>query len=148
VSVEYGCSTVEMKTGKQTERDGETCFRDAFGDVAGFVGFDYQTRTRVNLLKPTYAGPKSKPENAATDIAPDRGKPWERYAACAEGQTLMSRCKHAGIALDEAKAAADGWTPAGPLPALPTVAKGAVLEPGDQVCRSVYDWITTAASKV
>jgi hypothetical protein len=32
-SVEYGCNTEDLATGKTTERDGGTCFKDAFRSV-------------------------------------------------------------------------------------------------------------------
>ena len=41
---------------------------------------------------------------------------------------------------NDAKAAADGWTPVGPLPTLPALPKGAELQPDEQVCRIVYQW--------
>lgn len=87
-SVEYGCSTEDLATGKTTERDGGTCFKDAFGSVTEFVGFDDNTHTRLNLPKPVYAGGTSQPVNADNGIAPDHGKPWERYAACAQAAKL------------------------------------------------------------
>jgi hypothetical protein len=95
--VEYGCNTLELETGKKTERDAQTCFNDAFGDVAGFVGFDYETRTRLNLLNPELYRPNGAPQDSLTGIAPDRGKPWERYADCQEGERLVALCNQANI---------------------------------------------------
>jgi hypothetical protein len=74
-SVEYGCSTEDLETGKTAERDGGTCFKDAFGSVTEFVGFDDNTHTRLNLPKPIYAGGNSQPVKADNGIAPDHGKP-------------------------------------------------------------------------
>jgi hypothetical protein len=138
--VEYRCSTLDMDTGKETERDHAICFNEEFGDVAEFVGFDDETHTRLNLPKPTYTGAPFKPLDAANGIAPDHGEPWEKYGACAQASKLLPVCKQKGIALDDAKAAADGWTPVGPLPTLPALPKGAELQPDEQVCRIVYQW--------
>jgi hypothetical protein len=57
VDVEYSCSTIDSDTRRETERDPQTCFKDAFGTVSGFVGLDRQTRTRLNLLKPVFRPP-------------------------------------------------------------------------------------------
>jgi hypothetical protein len=139
-SVEYGCSNEDLATGKTTERDGETCFKDAFGNVTDFVGFDDNTHTRLNLPKPVYAGGTSQPAKADNGMAPDRGKPWERYAACAQATKLVPVCKQQRIALEDGKAAADGWTPVGPLPAIPPLPNGFNLDPGEANCRMAYQW--------
>ena len=138
--VEYGCSTIDMDTGKKTERDDANCFKEEFGDVAEFVGFDDETHTRLNLPKPTYTGAPFKPVDAANGIAPDRGEPWEKYSACAQASKLVPVCKQKGFALDYAKAAADGWTPVGPLPALPVPPKGYTLDASEDDCRTAYQW--------
>ena len=52
VTVERSCSTIDSETRHETERDPQTCFKDAFGTVVDFVGLDSQTRTRLNLPKP------------------------------------------------------------------------------------------------
>jgi hypothetical protein len=71
-----------------------------------------------NLPKPVFRGGKAESTDAASGIAPDRGKPWEKYGACAQASKLLPMCTQRGIALNEAKAAAGGWTPVGPLPAV------------------------------
>ena len=58
VEVERSCSTIDSETRRETERDPQTCFKDAFGSVVGFVGLDSQTRTRLNLLKPVLSTPQ------------------------------------------------------------------------------------------
>lgn len=52
IEADRSCSTIDTETRRETERDPQTCFKDAFGTAVGFVGLDYQTRTRLNLLKP------------------------------------------------------------------------------------------------
>jgi len=79
-SLKYSCSNIELETGKETERDPQSCFKDAFGTVAGFIGLDYATRTRLNLLKPTFSTPKSKQANLAGFTAPQRGDIFDRVA--------------------------------------------------------------------
>lgn len=139
-SIEYGCSDEDLETGKTTERDGPTCFKDAFGDVTDFVGFDDATHTRLNLPKPVFYGGSSQPKDTGNGIAPDHGKPWERYGACEQATRLVPVCKQKGIALEDAKAAADGWTLAGPLPEIPPLPEGFNLDPGEANCRIVYEW--------
>ena len=92
-SMEYSCSEENLDTGKTTEREGKECFQDAFGDVSEFVAFDYDSRTRLNLPKPTfYAGTEQTPKPAANSVAPDfipasaavapdNAKPWNKYWA-------------------------------------------------------------------
>jgi hypothetical protein len=104
--IEYGCSTEDLESGKRTERDGGACFKDAFGDVTEFVGFDDNTHTRLNLPKPTYIGGNSDPVSTDNGVAPDHGKPWERYQACAQASKLVPVCRQKGIALEDAKATA------------------------------------------
>ena len=141
-NVEYGCSDEDLATGKTTERDGAACFRDAFGGVAGLVGFDDSTHTRVDLPMPVfYGGSSSEPVSKSSGgMAPDRGKPWERYAACAQATKLVPACREKRIAIDAADAAAGGWTPVGPLPSIATLPKGFDLEPGESTCRMAYEW--------
>ncbi len=55
VSVEWSCGETDFDTHRETERDPQTCFKEAFGTLLGFVGLDYQTRIRLNLLKPVLA---------------------------------------------------------------------------------------------
>jgi hypothetical protein len=74
-SMEYGCSDEDMATGKTTERDGATCFKDAFGNVTDFVGFDDATHTRLNLPKPIFYGGTAEPAKTGVGMAPGRGKP-------------------------------------------------------------------------
>ena len=74
-SIEYGCGDEDLETGKTTERDGPTCFKDAFGNVTEFVGFDDSTHTRLNLPKPVFYAGSSQPKDANNGMAPDRGKP-------------------------------------------------------------------------
>ena len=57
VRVEYGCGVWD-ENDRMTERDPQTCFKDAFDGIEGFVGLDYQTRTRLNLRKPVLSSPK------------------------------------------------------------------------------------------
>ncbi|MGA2898597.1 MAG: hypothetical protein ABSE27_13515 [Acidobacteriaceae bacterium] len=53
--VEYSCGVTDMGTGKKTERPEQECFNDEFGHVAGFVGFDFATHTRLDLPRPTFS---------------------------------------------------------------------------------------------
>ncbi len=57
-SIEYGCDSAEMKKSKETALDGDDCFKDEFGDVTDFVGFDDDSHTRLNLPKPSYVAAK------------------------------------------------------------------------------------------
>ncbi len=113
----------------------------------GFVLYDDTTKYQINFPKPALLqGAQTdldvKESESIQEYAPDRGKPWERYAACAEGQKLLPSCREGKFALDEAKAIAAGWEPVSPLLTLPTIPKGATLEPGEQVCKAVYEWDT------
>jgi hypothetical protein len=49
-------------------------------------------------------------------------------------------CKQQRIELEDAKAAADGWMPVGPLPTIPPLPNGFNLDTGDANCRMAYQW--------
>jgi hypothetical protein len=139
-----------LDTGATTEREGKDCFQDAFGDVLEFVVFDHDSRLRLDLPKPTfYAGkesgsktPNSSPLDfvpASAAVAPDNGKPWDQYWACGEAKRLVPICKESKIELEQAKASADGWITR-PLPTLVRPPSGATLQPGPEICRTMYQW--------
>jgi hypothetical protein len=113
--------------------------------LLGFVLYDDATKYQINFPKPALLqGSQTdldvKESSSIDGFAPDRGKPWEKYAACAEKDRLLPLCKQAKINLSYASAAAAGWTTVGPLSTLPVPPVGATLEPGEQVCKTVYEW--------
>lgn len=140
-SIESSCRDENLDTGITRERDGKECFQDALGDVSEFVAFDYDSRIRLNLPKPVfYAGAEPAPKASTKAIAPDNAEPWDVYWACSEAHRLAPICKRSKIAVDEAKASADGWTPVGKLPTLVRPPKDYVLEPTAETCRIMYQW--------
>lgn len=138
-SIEYGCSDEDLETGKTTERDGPTCFKDAFGDVTGFVGFDDSTHTRLNLPKPVFYGGSSAPVNASKDLPPDKGDIFNRVAGCQKAERLANLCKaqHINVGKDNV-AFYNGWET--PLPSLPTPPTGYELDPSPSDCGTAYQW--------
>jgi hypothetical protein len=113
--------------------------------LLGFVLYDYATKYQIDFPKPapvegSHTDLDVKESSSIDGFAPDRGKPWEKYAACAEKDRLLPLCKKAKINLPYASAAAAGWTPVGPLTALPVPPVGYTLEPDEQICKTVYEW--------
>jgi hypothetical protein len=126
-----------------------TCFNNYFADDAEIVVFDDAQKYEIHIPIPALtlpnnqnldAKPKSSTTESANSYAPDRGEPWERYAACAEGERLVPLCKKAHIANADAKDTADGWITVGSLPSLPKVPKEYKLDPDPQTCRTAYEW--------
>lgn len=112
--------------------------------LLGFVLYDDATKYQINFPKPALVQAAltnlDTKESAPKDgFAPDRGQPWEKYAACAEKDRLVPLCKKAKINLSYTAAAASGWTPAGPLNTLPIPPVGLYLLPDEEVCKTVYD---------
>jgi len=59
VKMEFGCDTVDLKTGKILEKeDPERCLARAFADSNGLVLFDYDNHLEIALSKPVLAKPK------------------------------------------------------------------------------------------
>jgi hypothetical protein len=113
--------------------------------LLGFVLYDDASKYQINFPKPamvegSHTDLDVKESSSIDGFAPDRGKPWEKYAACAERDRLLPLCKKANIEPSYAAAAADGWTPVGPLSTLPVPPVGYTLEPDKDVCKTVYDW--------
>src|ERR1035437_1615734 len=140
-SIESSCREENVDTGITRERDGKECFQDALGDVSEFVAFDYDSRIRLNLPKPSfYAGAESTPKTSSNGIAPDNAKPWDEAWACSEAKRLTPICKQSKIELDQSQASAGGWTPVGPLPTLLRPPKGYLLDPTPETCKIMYQW--------
>jgi hypothetical protein len=113
--------------------------------LLGFVLYDDATKYQINFPKPallrgTLTDLNVKNPTSIDGFAPDRGKPWEKYAACAEKDRLLPLCKNAKINLSYASAAAAGWMPVGPLTALPVPPVGTTLEPDEEICKTIYEW--------
>ena len=139
--IESSCREGDSDTGIIRERDGKECFKDALGDISEFVAFDYDSRIRLNLPKPSfYAGTESTSKTSSNGIAPDNAKPWDEAWACSEAQRLTPICKQSKIELDQARASADGWTPVGPLPTQLRPPMGLVLDPSVETCTIMYQW--------
>jgi hypothetical protein len=52
IDADYKCGILDLATGDETERDEATCYRDAFGDVIGFVALDEGNKIEISLPKP------------------------------------------------------------------------------------------------
>ena len=115
-TIESSCREMNEDKEVTRERDGKECFHDALGDASEFVAFDYDSRIRLNLPKPSfYGGTEPTPKTSSNGIAPDNAKPWDEYWACSEAKRLTPICKASKIELDQAQASEGGWTPVGPL---------------------------------
>ena len=140
-SMEWGCREWNLDTGIARELDGKECFQNALGDVSEFVVYDYDSRIRLNLPKPSfYAGAESTSKTSSNGVAPDNAKPWDEYWACSEAQRLTPICKKAKIELDQAQASEGGWTLVGPLPTMVRPPKDLVLLPSAETCKIMYQW--------
>lgn len=54
-NIEYSCGSLDLATGKETQRPAQECFDEKFGHTAGLVGFDNSTHIRIDLPKPTFS---------------------------------------------------------------------------------------------
>ncbi|HZB87319.1 MAG TPA: hypothetical protein VE291_01560 [Terracidiphilus sp.] len=73
--IESSCREEDIDTGITRERDGKECFQDALGDVSEFVVYDYGSRIRLSLPKPSfYAGAESTSKSSSKGTAPDNAK--------------------------------------------------------------------------
>lgn len=111
----------------------------------GFVVYDDTTKYQIEFPKPPLLQGKMteldvSPAPVLGGFAPDIGTQYEKYAACEESQRLEPLCRKGNIATADGVAARDGWTPVGPLPRLPLPPMGAILEPGVETCKAVYQW--------
>jgi hypothetical protein len=136
VDVEYSCTSVDMVTDKRTDRDPQTCFNEEFGTTESLVGFDDETHTRLNLMKPTFAAPASHKEQGSS--AKGRTDPYAAIAKpypCDDAKKLASACR-----LKEFRpspTSGDGWQP---MPDFPVAPKSAELVPNKHVCDIAFRW--------
>jgi len=70
-SIESSCREENMDTGITRERDGKECFQDALGDISEFVVYDYDSRIRLNLPKPSFYAGKEQPSKTLNIPTPD-----------------------------------------------------------------------------
>jgi hypothetical protein len=138
---DYSCSNFD-EVGRETEREVETCFHDAFGNVSGFVALDEDKRIRINLPKPELKLSKrevSAPDRQNPTTRPDKGDARERAAGCYRANDLVSRCNTTRIQLPkDSFAAHGGW--ADNMADLPEPPKGYKLDPSSKTCEIAKEW--------
>jgi hypothetical protein len=138
-SIEWSCREGDPDMKITKERDGKECYQDALGDVSEIVAFDYDSRIRLNLPKPSfYAGAESTSKDSSDGIAPDNAKPWDEAWACLEARRLAPICKQSKIELDQAQ----GFErhEISPLPTMVRPPKGLTLLPSAETCKVMYQW--------
>ena len=136
VDKEYSCGITELETGKVTERDPQACFDDAFGAYNGFVGLDYDTRTRLNLMQPTL--PPASSQKAQEPSEKPKDDPYAAIAKpdpCEPAKRLASACRTKGFR--PTPSSGNGWQP---MPDFPSVPRGAELVPDQNVCNIAFQW--------
>ncbi len=137
--IEASCGDRDMETGVTTQRDSQTCYRDAVGSDSGFLILDYSNHLRIELPRPTLIPTPSNPPVQTTEVPPDKGDIFDRVAGCQRAERLINVCRAGHI-----KARKDEFSDLGgfptPLPTLPASSSSSEQGADPTVCGTAYAW--------
>jgi hypothetical protein len=141
VIVDFGCYIHDA--GHETLDDPEKCFQSFLTDSVGYVALDDVNRIRIDLPKPSWQGPKGRPEARKEPpskmLPPNKGTWFDQVDACDEATRLVNLCKQKGIRPTEHSFAALGGY-ADNLKSLPIPPGGFQLHASQETCDTVYEW--------
>ena len=142
IQTDYSCKVSDLDSGKESERDEPTCFRDALGDVSGFVALDEDNKVRLDLPKPTLVtskDDKANGKNKAESLKPDRGDVFDRAAACKQADDFVALCKRQNVRPPPDSFAAHGGY-ADNLPEWTNPPSGYKLDATPASCEVAMEW--------